>query len=112
MGCIFGLEMSRKAGEEKSLISIEALGGMLSESFIEIVFSGTVLIMQGSSFRGERLVSNRGAKIELRAASLDCRGDAATDMRGESAVEWRGDVRGDLGGRGDFADCVTEVVGA
>ena len=43
---------------------------------------------------------------------MDCRGDAATDMRGESAVEWRGDVRGDLGGRGDFADCVTEVVGA
>ena len=42
MGCIFGLEMSRKAGEEKSLISIEALGGMLSESFIESVFSGTV----------------------------------------------------------------------
>ena len=45
MGCIFGLEMSRKAGEEKSLISIEALVGMLWESFIEIVFSGTVLIM-------------------------------------------------------------------
>ena len=45
MGCIFGLEMSRKAGEEKSLISTEALEGMLSESLIERVFSGIVFIM-------------------------------------------------------------------